>query len=49
MHMYDPNGFIHQERQRRAIRRRLIFTVVAIASLSVAVITLSLALSLAQR
>jgi len=49
MHMYDPHGFIRQERQRRHKRRLAIFTVLTIASLSAAVITLNLALSLAQR
>lgn len=49
MHCFDPNGFIHQERQRRAARRLTIFTVVTIVSLSALIIGLNLALSLAQR
>lgn len=49
MHMYDPNGFIHLERRRRAVRRRIILTTVCIVTFSAAVITLNLALSLAQK
>lgn len=49
MHLYDPHGFIRQERQRRAVRRRIILTTVCIVTLSAAVITINLALSLAQR
>lgn len=49
MHMYDPHGFIRQARRRRERRRVILFAVVTILTLSAAVITLNLALSLAQR